>query len=168
MIYFFFGYQITSLAWTCLFLWVVFLLFNFHLITVCTSKALCLLLRHVCDFWHKNFVYNWKYTSSHVATYESRWCLARHKKIFCTCFESLSSYTSAAIYIRRSCFFPEIVTKYLLHTNAWFPVTYVTMSGSWKGMPRHCFVFTFLFIFVPVIKMSVIISLLILCLLFKS
>lgn len=93
-----------------------------------------------------------------MAVYESRCCLTSHKKIFCTYFQSLSSCTLAATYIRSSWFFPELVTIYLLHTNACFPVTYVTMSGSRKGMPRHCFVFTFSFIFVPVIKISVIIS----------
>jgi len=78
--------------------------------------------------------------------------------MFCTYFESLTSYTSAAIYIRRSWFFPELVTNYLLHTNKCFPLNYVTMSVSRKGMPRHCSVLTCSFIFIPVIKISVIIS----------
>jgi len=62
------------------------------------------------------------------------------------------------MYIGSRWFFPELVTSYLLRTNTCFPVTHVIMSGSRKGKPRHCSVFTFSFICIPVIKISVIIS----------
>jgi hypothetical protein len=96
--------------------------------------------------------------SSHLLIYYDAAVLHATRKGFAYYLESLSSYASAAIYIRRSWFYPELVTSYLLDTNACFPVTYVTMSLSRKGMPRHCSVFTVLFRLVPLIKINVSIS----------